>query len=189
WAEIDRLNPELRSEMTVPPGKVVRLPSDAKAVGASVPSTMPGATEPQDALPPKGTPSVRPLPVVRPRRPAAKAAVSQPLTGTYACQFDEKRCLVLPRQGCEQLGNADTVLLAPGPDRCLWLGTQAGAARVLERVEKSGAADQDVQAFRRVYCSQSEKAAVDASGKLAVCDKLAEYAGLGKELVLIGIDD
>jgi MraZ protein len=183
WTEIDKLNPELRSESVVPAGKVVRLPVDAH-VGGNVP----GGAETQ-GMPPTKALSVRPLPVVRPKKAETKASVSAPLTGTYSCKLEDKRSLVLPKEVCAQLDKAETVLLTPGPDQCLWLGTQASAARVLERVEKSGAAEQEVQTFRRLYYSQSEKASLDGSGKLVVAEKLAEYAGLGKEVVLIGIDD
>ena len=188
WTEIDKLNPDLRAEAVVPAGKVVRLPVEAR-VGWNAPSVTPGSAETQGMPPTKAT-SVRPLPVVRPKRAeSTKVKASLPLTGTYTCKLDDKRGLVLPKEVCAQLGKAETMLLTPGPDQCLWLGTQASAARVLERVEKSGAADQEVQTFRRVYYSQSEKATVDGAGKLAIAEKLAEYAGLGKEVVLIGIDD
>ena len=166
----------------------MRLPVETR-VGWNAPTTTPGGTETQGMPPPKTT-SVRPLPVVRPKlAEPTKVKVSLPLTGTYTCKLDDKRGLVLPKEVCDQLGKAETMLLTPGPDQCLWLGTQASAARVLERVEKSAAGDQEVQTFRRVYYSQSEKATVDGSGKLAIAEKLAEYAGLGKEVVLIGIDD
>jgi MraZ protein len=138
--------------------------------------------------PTKAVPGVRPLPVVRPRAPEAKGKQAEPMTGTYSCRMDG-RCLVLPKDVGDQLGKAETMLLTPGPDNCLWLVTRTGAARVLERVEKSGAADREVQAFRRFYYSQTEKAAVDGPGKLTVPEKLAEYAGLGADVVLIGIDD
>jgi MraZ protein len=126
--------------------------------------------------------------VVRSRTPEKRPTQVQPLTGTYSCRLDG-RALVLPKEMCEQLGKAETMLLTPGPDGCLWLATRDTAARVLERVEKSNLGDREVQAFRRFYFSQSEKAAVDGSGQLTVPEKLAEYAGLGGDVVLIGIDD
>jgi MraZ protein len=189
WQEIDRLNPGLAGHLIIPSGKVLEMPVDARVDGNTS-----GDSETQDARPSKaasGASSVRPLPVVRARTVAPPASVLLPLTGTFTCKLDDRHGLVLPREVWEQLGKSDTVLLTPGPDRCLWLCTHTSVARVLERVEKSGAADREVQTFRRLYYSQSEKAVVDASGRLAVCDKLAEYAGLGmgKEVVLIGADD
>jgi MraZ protein len=196
WQEIDRLNPDLFSQMVVPGGKVLQMPVDARVEGIA-PSGSAGCSETQDARPSNAgssgsgsaSASVRPLPVVRSRTPMTEARVMQPLTGTFTCKMDDRQNLVLPGEVCAQLGKTETVLVTPGPDRCLWLCTQASAARVLERVEKSAAADREVQAFRRLYYSQSEKAVVDASGKLAIAGKLAEYAGLGKEIVLIGADD
>ena len=188
WKEIDQLNPELRSLALIPAGKMVLLPRNAQG-GCNVSTATSGGSETQDARPAKTGASVRPLPVVRSRTPESQTKAAQPLTGTFSCQLDDKHSLVLPKEVCVQLGKTETVLLTPGTDKCLWLCTQAGAARVLERIEKSAAADREVQAFHRLYYAQSEKAAVDASGKLAVSDRLAEYAGLGKEIVLIGAAD
>jgi MraZ protein len=190
WRQIYRLNPDLQPELIVPSGKYVLLPADAKVDAAKCDGPMEGGqAESEHTGPSKpDVTAVRPLPVVRPHRPQMSEKSLAPLTGTYSCQLDT-RSLVLPKEVAEQLGKVETMLLTPGPDRCLWLGTQASVARVLDRVEKSGATDHEVQAFRRLYFAQTEKASVNDSGKMMIPEKLAEYAGLGKEMVLVGIDD
>jgi len=184
WKEIYHLNPDLHPDLIVPSGKEVRLPTDAKLDPAPDGSQ----SESEHTGPRPSVTAVRPLPVVRPRQPQASEKGLAPLTGTYSCQL-ENRSLVLPKEAAEQLGKVETMLLTPGPDRCLWLGTQASVARVLDRVEKSGAANREVQTFRRLYFAQTEKASVNETGKMLIPEKLAEYAGLGKEVVLVGIDD
>ena len=74
-------------------------------------------------------------------------------------------------------------------DRCLWLVSETGARRMLHRIEKAQVEDAEVQAFKRIYYSQTEKAVVDATGTMKVSEKLAGYAGLTGEVVLIGMDD
>lgn len=190
WPEIYRLNPDLQPELIVPPGKEVCLPAEARADSARYAPTGGGQAESEPpAVAPEATrPGVRPLPVLRSKTAERRAKQTLPLTGTYTCRA-EGRSLVVPREVREQLGKAETILLTPGPDRCLWLATRDCAARLLERVEKSNLDDGEVQSFRRLYFSQTEKAGVDGAGKLTLPEKLAEYAGLTGEVVLIGIDD
>jgi transcriptional regulator MraZ len=185
WPEIYKLNPDLQPSLIVPSGREVRLPAEAQVLMEGPAGSQ---AEAEESPVPSPVAGVRPLPVVRRRVKEVAVKSVEPLTGTYTCLLQD-RSLVLPKAVCAQIGKVGTVLLTPGPDRCLWLGTRASAARVLEGIEKSGVADREVQAFRRLYFSQSEKAVVSDAGKLTVPAKLAEYAGLGKEVVLIGIDD
>jgi MraZ protein len=180
WAEIDQLNPELRSQLIVPSGKVVKLPPGAKV-------DLPGGGQSESEFTPKG--DLRPVPHLRPKTDAKGKKKSQPMTGSYTGKLDDQRAVAVPGDVWEQLGKHEAVLLTPGPDGCLWLATHSSAARLVERMEKSHHADRDVQAFKRIYYAQSVKAKVVDDGKVIVPDKLAEYAGLGKDVVLIGIDD
>jgi MraZ protein len=180
WREIEKLNPELRARTIVPAGTLVRLP------GCDTPAPVGGQAEAEDITPATRS-GIKPLPVVRARPEAGKGGL--PMTGSYECKIDATHGLVLPKAVCEQVGKCEMMFLTPGPDRCLWLVSQSGAGHVLHRVEKSQVGDAEVQAFRRLYFSQTEKAAVDADARLRVPEKLADYAGLTGQVVLIGMDD
>jgi hypothetical protein len=104
WVDLHKLNPTIKPDEPLHTGTTVRLPADA-------------CVQSDDAEP------VKPLPVLRCKPPAPKAKVL-PLTGTYQCSLDEKGQLTLPRTIRDQLGGSDTVLLSPGPDKCLWLTNQ-----------------------------------------------------------------
>jgi MraZ protein len=179
WREIETLNPELRARTLVPAGTMVRLPV-AEA-------TTPGGQAESEYVPPARPTGLKPLPFVRARPEAGKRDAL--MLGTYECKLDGKNGLTLPREVCEQLGKCDTLLLTPGPDRCLWLVTEAGAARVLRRVENVPVDSDEVQAFRRMFFAQSRKVTRDAAGTTALPVELAEYAGLTGAVVLIGCDD
>jgi MraZ protein len=169
WNEVARLNPHLSSDAVLPEGTVVRLPADACV---------------QDEIEP-----VKPLPALRPKSAPVKPKVPQPLTGTYPCNLDDKRVLILPKTIREQLGESDTVLVSPGPDHCLWLTNQAHLDRLAEKIEQSPARETDIRVFKRLYFAQTEKVVLGADGRVTVSDRLAQFAGLSQEVVIVGIDD
>ena len=131
---------------------------------------------------------VRPLPALRPKSPAPKAK-ALPLTGTYQCSLDEKGQLTLPRAIRDQLNSSDTVLLSPGPDKCLWLTNQPHLERLGERLDQSQANEADVRVFKRLYFAQTEKLSVNGDGRVTIPERLGQFAGLRQEIVLVGIDD
>ena len=46
-----------------------------------------------------------------------------------------------------------------------------------------------MRVFKRLYFAQTEKLPVNADGRVGIPDRLASFAGLHQELVLVGIDD
>jgi division/cell wall cluster transcriptional repressor MraZ len=169
WTEIHKLNPDLKPEMPLSAGTTVKLPGDACILSEEE--------------------TVQPLPSLRPKAPPTRAKVVLPLTGTYPCNLDDKKTLTLPKAMREQFGNVDTVLVSPGPDQCLWLTNQAHLDRLAERLEHSPAREIDVRVFRRLYFAQTEKTPLSADGRVTISERMAQFAGLHQEVVLVGIDD
>ncbi len=165
--EILRLNPDLKADSVLTAGTSVRLPPDACI------------QEEVDA--------VKPLPALHAKE-ADKPKVL-PLTGTYPCTLDDKKILSLPKAIRDQFGNCDTLLVSPGPDHCLWITNHAHLERLADRIEHSPASETDVRVFKRLYYAQTEKVTVTGEGRIAISDKLAQFAGLGQDLVLVGIDE
>ena len=169
WSDLHKLNPALKPDEPLHSGATVRLPADA-------------CVQTDDAEP------VKPLPLLRAKQAAAKAK-ALPLTGTYPCSLDEKGQLTLPRALRDQLNGSDTVLVSPGPDKCLWLTNQPHLERLGERLDQSHANEADVRVFKRLYFAQTEKLSVNGEGRVAIPERLGQFAGLHQEVVLIGIDD
>lgn len=169
WIDLHKLNPALKPDEALSSGTTVRLPADA-------------CVQPDDAEP------VKPLPALRPKPPAPKAK-ALPLTGTYQCSLDEKGQLTLPRAIRDQLNGSDTVLLSPGPDKCLWLTNQPHLERLGERLDQSRANEADVRVFKRLYFAQTEKLSVNCDGRVTIPERLGQFAELHQEVVLVGIDD
>jgi len=111
------------------------------------------------------------------------------LTGTHARTLDEKNRLGLPKRIREILGEPATLFVTPGPDQSLWVYTQAELERLAEKLDQSPATDAEARVFRRLYFAQTEQVDVDASGRVLVPERLAQFAGLRHEVVLIGVRD
>lgn len=111
------------------------------------------------------------------------------LTGTHPRTLDDKKRLVLPKRVREQMEEPETLFITPGPDQCLWLYTQAGLERLAEKLDQSPATDAEARVFRRLYFAQTEAVDMDGSGRILVPDRLVQFAGLGHEVVLIGVRD
>jgi MraZ protein len=97
------------------------------------------------------------------------------LTGTYPRTLDEKNRLVFPKP--------------PGPDQCLWLYTQEGLEQLAEKLDQAPAADAEARVFRRLYFAQTEAVDMDRTGRILIPERLIQFAGLKREVVLIGVRD
>jgi MraZ protein len=170
WTDLHKLNPTLPPEDPLGAGTTVRLPGDA-------------------CIPVDDAEPVKPLPSLRPRTAPARTRAVLPLTGTFPCNLDDRKVMTLPRAIRDQLAGCDTVLVSPGPDKCLWLTDQAHLERLAQRLEQSPAREADVRVFKRLYFAQTEKAPLNGEGRVAISDRLAQFAGLHQEVVLVGIDD
>jgi MraZ protein len=111
------------------------------------------------------------------------------LTGTHARTLDDKNRLGVPKRLREQLGEPKRVFLSPGPDQCLWLFTEAAQELLAEKLDRSPAADAEARVFRRLYFAQTEAVDVDRTGRILVSERLIQFAGLKREVVLIGVRD
>jgi MraZ protein len=111
------------------------------------------------------------------------------LTGTHSRTLDEKKRLTLPKRVREQLGEPKTLFVTPGPDQCLWLYSQQGLEELAGKLDQSPATDAEARVFRRLYFAQTEAVDVDRNGRVLVPERLAQFAALVHEVVLIGVRD
>ena len=111
------------------------------------------------------------------------------LTGTHPRTLDDKNRLALPKRLREQLGEPKTLFVTPGPDQCLWLYSQDGLEQLAGKLDETPATDAEARVFRRLYFAQTEAVDVDRNGRVLVPERLVQFAGLGHEVVLIGVRD
>ncbi|MBY0523018.1 MAG: division/cell wall cluster transcriptional repressor MraZ [Gemmataceae bacterium] len=111
------------------------------------------------------------------------------LTGTFPRTLDDKKRLGLPKRFRELLGEPTTLFVTPGPDQSLWLYTQQALEELSGKLDQAPATDAEARVFRRLYFAQTEAVDVDRSGRILVPDRLVQFAGLGQEVVLLGVRD
>jgi MraZ protein len=110
------------------------------------------------------------------------------LTGTHPRTLDDKKRLALPRRLRDQLGDAALLYLVPGPEQSVWVYTQEMLEKQADRLDQAPPGE-DMRAFRRLYFAQSEAVEVDRSGRILLPDRLLQLAGLGHDVVLLGVRD
>lgn len=111
------------------------------------------------------------------------------LTGTYPRALDEKGRLALPKRVREQLKEPPLLFVTPGPDQSLWVYTEADLERVSGKLDETPATDAEARVYRRLFYAQAEAVDLDKSGRILIPERLAQFAALSKEVVLIGVRD
>ena len=110
------------------------------------------------------------------------------LMGTYSHSLDAKGRLIIPAQFRKNLG--ESFVLTKSPDNCLaiyseeeWM-KQIEATNALPRLTSEAA-----RRFRRIYFGNSTSAELDKQGRILIPANLREYAGLTKDVTLVGVTD
>ena len=113
------------------------------------------------------------------------------LTGTFSRSVDEKLRVVIPRRlrvALECTGRG-SLYVAPGTDRSLALYTEEAFARLAEHLGRASPARQDVRAFTRLFYARAQRVELDRQGRVRIPPQLADLAQLGKDVILLGVQD
>ena len=113
------------------------------------------------------------------------------LTGTFTRSIDEKLRVAIPKRLREAAGCVrDGVLyVAPGTDESLAIYTEEAFGRLAERLAQASPTQQHVRAFTRLFYARAQRVELDGQGRIRIPAELAKLAELGKEAVLIGVQD
>lgn len=114
-----------------------------------------------------------------------------PLTGIYSRALDDKRRVAVPKRLRDDFGEKElrSLYVAPGTDRSLVLYSPEGFHRLAERLEGRSANRAEVRNYLRLFYSQAERLDFDNQGRIRIPDRLAEFAGLQREVMLLGVHD
>ncbi|PIR25684.1 MAG: division/cell wall cluster transcriptional repressor MraZ [Deltaproteobacteria bacterium CG_4_10_14_0_2_um_filter_43_8] len=108
--------------------------------------------------------------------------------GRFRHTIDEKGRLSIPSKFREILNtNYDERLIVTNFDGCLW-GYPVSEWQALE--QKVSALPQfleEVKALQRVFISAAVECPLDKSGRILLPPELRQYAGIEKELVIVGM--
>ena len=104
--------------------------------------------------------------------------------GTYFPKLDEKGRFFLPAKFREEL--ADGLVITRGEDRCLAIYTPEAFLRMAEHVTSGPTTVKSVRDLQRMLAANAADEAPDRQGRVSIPQQLREYAGLDKEIVVIG---
>lgn len=113
------------------------------------------------------------------------------LTGTFARSIDDKLRVAIPKRLREALGcpSGGYLFVAPGTDGSLSIYPEEAFLRWGERLRAAPPTQKDVRAFTRLFYAQAQQVELDHQGRIRIPAELAALAHLGKEAVLLGVQD
>lgn len=107
--------------------------------------------------------------------------------GEYTHNIDTKRRVALPKKFRELLG--DTVVVTRGLDKCLFVYSMNEWERLARKLSKIPMGEASNRSFVRIMLSGASDAELDSQGRILVPEYLKEYAGLTKNVIIVGLYD
>lgn len=117
---------------------------------------------------------------------ATGAPEDAPFLGEYQHALDEKGRLILPSAYREHL--SEGLVMTMGLDHCLTIHPHADWQRVLAELRNFRSTDRRERAFVRMITSSAHPEELDRQGRVTVPPRLREYAGLRKDVTVVGAD-
>ena len=106
------------------------------------------------------------------------------MTGTYENNIDAKGRLAIPSKLRDELGS--TFYLAMGVDACLAVYPQSTWDRF---TEKFASLPMSQSKKMRSLFANAARCELDSQGRIVIPQKLKKYAGIEKDVVIIGVHD
>ncbi len=104
--------------------------------------------------------------------------------GTHTPRLDDKGRLILPAKFREQL--EEGVVVTRGQERCLYVFPVAEFARLADQLRQAPVTSKQARDYLRVFLSGASDEAVDRQGRVTIPTPLRSYAGLDREVAVIG---
>ncbi len=98
--------------------------------------------------------------------------------------LDAKGRVILPARYRERLNGG--LYLSPGQDRCIDVYPLPEFERAVERLRKLPRENRKARAYIRIFLSGSEQEIPDSQGRITIPQHLRDWAGLGKDLTIVG---
>lgn len=106
------------------------------------------------------------------------------LLGTYTPKLDEKGRLILPAKFREELGEG--VVLTRGQDRCIYVFSTGEFEELHSRLRQAPVTSRQARDYLRVLLSGAHAETPDKQMRVTIPAQLRSYAGLERELAVIG---
>lgn len=104
--------------------------------------------------------------------------------GTYEPKLDDKGRLILPAKYRDQL--ADGLVITRGQEHCLYVFKAEDFMQMQEDARKAPLSNREARNYLRVFLSGAVDQEPDRQGRISVPANLRTYAGLERDLAVIG---
>jgi len=104
--------------------------------------------------------------------------------GTHAPRLDEKGRLFLPAKFRD--GLAEGLVITKGQDRSLVVWPESEFRAYSERLGEASRSNAAVRSHMRVFFSSAFDQSPDKQGRVTIPPQLREYAGLDRDVVVVG---
>lgn len=105
--------------------------------------------------------------------------------GTHTPKLDEKGRFFLPARFREPLTNG--LVITKGQDRCLVIQTPEAFTEMANRFYAGSPTVREVRNFQRMVFAGASEQVPDKQGRVSIPSLLRSYAGLDKDIVVIGV--
>lgn len=104
--------------------------------------------------------------------------------GTHTPRLDEKGRLILPAKFRDEL--ASGLVLTRGQERCIYVFSASEFEKVHEEMRAAPISSRQARDYVRVFLSGASDELPDKQGRITIPPVLRAYAGLDRELAVIG---
>ncbi len=105
--------------------------------------------------------------------------------GEYNHTIDTKNRLIIPSKFREALG--DEFVVTKGLDGCLFVYDNEAWAEFEEKLKSLPLTNKEARTFVRFFLAGAARVEVDKQGRILVPSVLKEFAGINKDVVLVGV--
>ncbi|WP_300676728.1 division/cell wall cluster transcriptional repressor MraZ [Nocardioides sp.] len=107
--------------------------------------------------------------------------------GTYTPKLDDKGRLFLPAKFRERL--SEGVVVTQGQENCLVVWPEDVFMAEAQRAQQTPMTNRGARDYARVLFGGAEQGTPDKQGRIGISPLLRSYAGLDKDVVVIGVMD
>ena len=107
--------------------------------------------------------------------------------GTYEPRLDEKGRLILPSKYRDQLSGG--LVVTKGQEHCLYIYPMGTFTSLLERLQQAPTTKKETRIYTRMFLSGASDQIPDKQGRINVPPALRAYAGLERDVAVIGSGD
>lgn len=107
--------------------------------------------------------------------------------GTHSPRLDDKGRIILPAKFREEL--ADGLVLTRGQEHCIYVFSAREFEKVHEKLRAQPISNRQARDYTRVFLSGASDEMPDKQGRVTIPATLRSYAGLDRDLIVIGAGD